>query len=73
MSNSNFDEAFGGVFDSFAALTKGDAVELVPRNAAGVDIASLVNDHIYGLLTKKELTPQEITLLSALLSYKKGK
>lgn len=59
-----------GVFDSLSTITKGESVTLEPKNSCGVELKLIIEDNIYGLLVKKELSGAEVALLTALLQYR---
>jgi hypothetical protein len=63
-------DMLGGVFDSFSTLSQKDNITLCPEDASRINIRNLVDDHIYGLLSEEELSPTQVNLLRALLSYR---
>lgn len=58
---------FNEIFDSLGEVISKDTTKLVPKDSCGIDLADLIDDHVYGLLSEDSLTNQQITLLSALL------
>lgn len=68
MSKVPEEEMFGGIFDSFSNLVNNDDVAvLAPLDSTEVVMNKLINDHIFGLLSLDELSPQQVTLLAALI------
>jgi hypothetical protein len=70
MENPFSGEGMDSIMESFNDLISKEKVTLEPLDATTVDVKGLIKDHIYGLLTKKELTPTELQLLTALCNYK---
>jgi hypothetical protein len=68
MSKNDIEETLGGVFDSFSNLVGNESVELCPTDSTDISVGKAIDDHILGLLSLPELTPQQVSLLSALLS-----
>lgn len=64
------DNVLNNVLESFSGLVGKDGTLLEPKDSSSIDINQLVNDHIYGLLTKEQLSASQLTLLTALLQYR---
>jgi hypothetical protein len=56
------------VLGTFSGLVSKESIQLCPMNSKNADINSVINDHIYGLLCLEDLTPAQLTLLTALLN-----
>lgn len=72
MSTPDFDglNPFEDVLKTLTTLQEKGTVELVPKDSTQADINKVINDNIYGLLSSKSITAEQVTLLAALLQTK---
>lgn len=70
MPSSQEEQLLGGVFDSLTGIIPNNTAETVVVDSTGTNLNQLINDHIFGLLTQKSLTPSQVALLAALLQVK---
>ena len=68
---TNLEEQMAGMFQGLGKPTEKPVVVLTKESTNPSALQECINEHIYGLLNKKELDLNEISLLSVLMANRK--